>query len=169
MIIGARHRQIYALPMPETPRNPQPSTRSPKHREACQTADRRKRSRLKLNDAARPVMEPEDGPSHRIAAAARLASDFLWSDLPPGPAAQELAAPSLPRFVTISALAMALGVNERTIRRGIQKGLIRTAPLGGRLVRIPAHEVDRLIAGEPLPAPGGRKEDQSVTDINDYS
>ena len=101
--------------------------------------------------------DPDDGTSRSIAAAPIPVSDFLWSDLPPGPAAQELAAPSLPRFVTISALAMALGVNERTIRRGIQKGLIRTAPLGGRLVRIPMHEVDRLIAGEPLPAPEDSK------------
>ena len=115
-----------------------------------------------------PPVRPVE-PGRPASPEARLASDFLWSDLPAAPAAQELAAPSLPRFVTIVALAAALGVNERTIRRGIKKGLIRTAPLGGRLVRIPVHEVDRLIAGEPLPAPGGRKEDQSVTDINDYS
>ncbi len=124
------------------------------------------RLRSAPDDKVSQVVKPAE-PFRPASPEARLASDFLWSDLPPGPAAQESAAPPLPRFVTISALAAALGVNERTIRRGIQKGLIRTAPLGRRLVRIPAHEVDRLIAGEPLPASGGRKEDQSVMDIND--
>ncbi len=47
-------------------------------------------------------------------------------------------------FVTIDEFATLLGCSTKTIRRRIADGSIRTAPLGGRSIRIPVTELDRL-------------------------
>ncbi len=48
-------------------------------------------------------------------------------------------------FHTIEAVAVMLGVSARTVRRRVRDGAIRKAPLGGRLVRIPDSEIERLL------------------------
>lgn len=45
---------------------------------------------------------------------------------------------------TADEVAGLLRVDLRTVRRYIERGLIRTVPVG-RLVRIPAEEVDRIM------------------------
>ena len=59
-----------------------------------------------------------------------------------------------PVLLTISEVAAALRVNEKTVRRRIKDGTIRKVQLGGRLVRIASDELIRLAAGDPLTAPG---------------
>jgi excisionase family DNA binding protein len=49
-----------------------------------------------------------------------------------------------PAFFTVDEMAALLGVSHKTIYRRLEDGLIRRAPLGGRLIRIPASELDRL-------------------------
>ena len=51
---------------------------------------------------------------------------------------------SLTRFLTIDEAAALLGVSTRTIRRRLKDGSLRKALLGGRAVRIPASELNRL-------------------------
>ena len=58
-----------------------------------------------------------------------------------------------PVLLTIAEVAAALRMSEKSVRRRIKAGLIRTAPTGGRLVRISSDELRRLAAGEPLEAP----------------
>ena len=48
------------------------------------------------------------------------------------------------RFLTVEEMAALLGVSVRTVRRRLQDGSLRRAPLGGRAVRIPATELGRL-------------------------
>lgn len=50
-----------------------------------------------------------------------------------------------PCLFTVDEVASALRVSTKTVRRRIAAGLIRTADLGGRLVRIPAAELRRLL------------------------
>ena len=51
---------------------------------------------------------------------------------------------SLTRFLTIDEAAALMGVSTRTIRRRLKDGSLRKALLGGRAVRIPASELNRL-------------------------
>lgn len=51
-------------------------------------------------------------------------------------------------FLTIDEVAALLCVSTRTVRRRLESGALRRAPLGGRIVRIPAAELNRL-AGYP--------------------
>jgi excisionase family DNA binding protein len=52
-------------------------------------------------------------------------------------------------FLTIYEMAALLGTSTKTIRRRIADGSIRRAPLGGRSVRIPVTELDRLSGMTP--------------------
>ena len=52
--------------------------------------------------------------------------------------------------VTLDEVARQLRVCPKTVQRRIKAGLIRKAPLGGRLVRIASDELRRLLAGLPL-------------------
>jgi excisionase family DNA binding protein len=56
-------------------------------------------------------------------------------------------------LLTIAEVAAALRMSEKSVQRRIKAGVIRTAPTGGRLVRISSDELRRLAAGEPLEAP----------------
>jgi excisionase family DNA binding protein len=56
----------------------------------------------------------------------------------------------VPVLLTIGEVAAALRMSEKSVRRRIQAGVIRTAPTGGRLVRISSDELRRLAVGEPL-------------------
>jgi excisionase family DNA binding protein len=82
----------------------------------------------------------------------------------PRTAAPLVAPPAVPprasaaTFHTVTAVAELLGVSRRTIDRRIREGLIRTVPMGGRLVRISSDELERLAAGTALPRPGGADE-----------
>jgi excisionase family DNA binding protein len=58
-----------------------------------------------------------------------------------------------PVLLTIAEVAAALRMSEKSVQRRIKAGVIRTAPTGGRLVRISSDELRRLAAGEPLEAP----------------
>lgn len=51
---------------------------------------------------------------------------------------------SLPIFLTVAEVAGLLSVSEKTVRRRIKAKLLHTVALEGRLVRIPATELDRL-------------------------
>jgi excisionase family DNA binding protein len=53
-------------------------------------------------------------------------------------------------LLTIDEVAIRLNISTKSVRRRIKAGLIRKASLGGRTVRIPPDEVQRLIAGTPL-------------------
>jgi excisionase family DNA binding protein len=68
----------------------------------------------------------------------------VWTEAPePRPA---------PVLLTIGEVAAALRMSEKSVRRRIKAGVIRTAPTGGRLVRISSDERLRLVAGEALGA-----------------
>jgi hypothetical protein len=75
---------------------------------------------------------------------------------PLSPAAARPAHPSLPSGLnpgTASGACPAghrLRMSEKSVRRRIKAGVIRTAPTGGRLVRISSDELLRLAAGDPL-------------------
>jgi excisionase family DNA binding protein len=56
-------------------------------------------------------------------------------------------------LLTVGEVAVALRMSEKSIRRRIKSGIIRTAPTGGRLVRISSDELRRLAAGDPCQAP----------------
>lgn len=58
-----------------------------------------------------------------------------------------------PVLLTIGEVAAKLRMSEKSVRRRIKAGVIRTAPTGGRLVRISSDELLRLAAGDPLEAP----------------
>ena len=58
-----------------------------------------------------------------------------------------------PALLTIPKVAAWLGTSEKTVRRRIKEGVIRTVPMGGRLVRIAPDEVRRLARGDPAPEP----------------
>lgn len=60
-------------------------------------------------------------------------------------------------LLTPRAAADRLGVSYPTLKQWIYKGSIRTRPTAGGHHRIPAGEIDRLLAasGRPLPAPRG--------------
>lgn len=49
-----------------------------------------------------------------------------------------------PVFHTVDEVARTLGVSGKTIARRIREGVIRTVPMGGRLVRISSAELQRL-------------------------
>ena len=55
-----------------------------------------------------------------------------------------------PVFHTVEAVARRLGVSAKTIARRIRDGVIRKAPMGGRLVRISSAELQRLAGGGPI-------------------
>ena len=50
-------------------------------------------------------------------------------------------------LLTLDEVAAALGMSKKSVQRRIKAGLIRKAPLGGRLVRISSDEVRRLAGG----------------------
>jgi excisionase family DNA binding protein len=52
------------------------------------------------------------------------------------------------RFLTVPEVAAILGVSEKTVQRRLRAGLLRQAPLGGRIVRVPAAELARLAGTE---------------------
>ena len=52
-------------------------------------------------------------------------------------------------FLSVEQMAAYLGVSTKTIYRRLADGTIRKAPLGSRLIRIPASEIDRLDGSEP--------------------
>jgi excisionase family DNA binding protein len=54
--------------------------------------------------------------------------------------------PSDPVLLTLDEVAAALGMSKKSVQRRIKSGLIRKAPIGGRLVRISADELRRLTA-----------------------
>jgi hypothetical protein len=76
-------------------------------------------------------------------AAARPAHPSLPSGLNPGTASG--ACPAGHRRSPAT-----LRMSEKSVRRRIKAGVIRTAPTGGRLVRISSDELLRLAAGDPL-------------------
>jgi excisionase family DNA binding protein len=91
-------------------------------------------SPLSLDALNRPLSPP--------AARAGSPSRLIWIEEPePRPA---------PVLLTIAEVAVALRMSEKSVRRRIKAGVIRTAPSGGRLVRISSDELLRLIAGTPL-------------------
>ena len=67
----------------------------------------------------------------------------------------------MPSFVTTAEAAEILGVSPRTIRRRIQDGSLRKAPLSGRAVRIPTAELSRLAYAE---APSSRANEANIGD-----
>lgn len=54
-----------------------------------------------------------------------------------------------PAFFTVPEFAEILGVSTKTVRRRLTIGTIQRAPLGGRVVRIPASELSRLAGVSP--------------------
>jgi excisionase family DNA binding protein len=70
---------------------------------------------------------------------------------PVEPDKSERAAASI--LLTVAEVATRLRVSEKTVRRRIKEGVIRTVPIGGRLTRISPDELHRVTAGEPLPTP----------------
>ena len=77
---------------------------------------------------------------------------------------QEVAPPAggPPVFHTVEAVARTLGVSAKTIARRIREGVIRKAPMGGRLVRISSAELQRL-AGGGASDPGIRDREVSMS------
>jgi excisionase family DNA binding protein len=61
--------------------------------------------------------------------------------------------PSALVLLTIAEVAAALRMSQKSVRRRIKAGVIRTVPIGGRLVRISSDELRRLAAGAPLVTP----------------
>ena len=57
-----------------------------------------------------------------------------------------------PVLLTVAEVAAALGMSEKSVRRRIKAGVIRKAPIGGRLVRISSEELRRLGAAAPFDA-----------------
>jgi excisionase family DNA binding protein len=53
-------------------------------------------------------------------------------------------------LLTVAEVAAALRMSQKSVRRRIKAGVIRTVPIGGRLVRISSDELHRLAAGAPL-------------------
>ena len=51
------------------------------------------------------------------------------------------------RFLTVPEVAALLGVSQKTVNRRLRAGLLRKAPLGGRIVRITATEFARFAGG----------------------
>jgi excisionase family DNA binding protein len=69
----------------------------------------------------------------------------VWTEPPePRPA---------PVLLTIAEVAAKLRMSEKSVRRRIKTGVLRTAPTGGRLVRISSDELLRLATGEAPVAP----------------
>jgi excisionase family DNA binding protein len=56
-------------------------------------------------------------------------------------------------LLTIPEVAALLRMSEKSVRRRIKDGVIRTAQTGGRLVRISSDEVLRLTASDPPEEP----------------
>jgi excisionase family DNA binding protein len=89
-----------------------------------------------LDALNRPLPQP--------AACAASPSPLIWIEEPePRPA---------PVLLTIGEVAAKLRMSEKSVQRRIKAGVIRTAPTGGRLVRISSAELLRLAAGDPLEA-----------------
>jgi excisionase family DNA binding protein len=55
-----------------------------------------------------------------------------------------------PVFFTPQELGDILKISERTVRLAIEAGEIRATRLGKRVIRVPQHEVDRLLRSEPV-------------------
>ncbi|HEX2940355.1 MAG TPA: helix-turn-helix domain-containing protein [Rhodopila sp.] len=55
--------------------------------------------------------------------------------------------PAPPVLLTLQEVAQRLNISEKSVQRRIKAGLIRKTPLGGRLVRVAAAELQRLTAG----------------------
>lgn len=55
-----------------------------------------------------------------------------------------------PVLLTIGEVAVRLRMSKKSVQRRIKSGVIRTAPTGGRLVRISSDELLRLATGPPL-------------------
>lgn len=49
-----------------------------------------------------------------------------------------------PILLTIAEVAVELRMSQKSVRRRIKKGVIRKAPIGGRLVRISSEELRRF-------------------------
>jgi excisionase family DNA binding protein len=63
---------------------------------------------------------------------------------------QDPKTPARPTLHTIEEVAKELRVSTKTVRRRIRDGIIRTVPIGGRLVRISSDELRRLLSGPGL-------------------
>lgn len=56
-------------------------------------------------------------------------------------------------YLTIDEFAALLGISSRTVRRRLKNRSLRKVALGGRVVRIPASELDRLEGIAPQEQP----------------
>jgi excisionase family DNA binding protein len=63
--------------------------------------------------------------------------------------------PEQPEFVTISQVARRLQVSPQTVRRWISEGVLRAVRIRKEW-RVYSHELDRLLAQAPSPAPEGQ-------------
>src|ERR1700722_20365466 len=92
-----------------------------------------------------PLSDPLDPPPHRAMPYGGGPYALFEADEPERPLE--------PVLLTIGEVAARLRMSEKSVRRRIKDGVIRIAPMGGRLVRISSGEVRRLTAGEPIPGP----------------
>jgi excisionase family DNA binding protein len=91
-------------------------------------------SPVSLDALNRPLLPPS-------AARTDISVAPVWTEPPePRPA---------PVLLTIGEVAAALRMSEKSVRRRIKNGVIRTAPISGRLVRISSDELRRLAVGAP--------------------
>jgi excisionase family DNA binding protein len=56
--------------------------------------------------------------------------------------------PPEPTLLTLHEVAAALGMSIKSVQRRVKSGVIRKAPIGGRLVRISSDELRRLAGGD---------------------
>jgi len=92
-----------------------------------------------------PFSDLRDPPTRRATPVARGDDDpygLLGTEEPERPPA--------PSLLTLGQVAARLRMSEKSVRRRIKSGAIRTAPTGGRLVRISSDELLRLTASGPL-------------------
>jgi excisionase family DNA binding protein len=62
-------------------------------------------------------------------------------------------APLQSSWLTVDQVAAQLGMSRRTVFRLIEQGLLQVARVSGRLVRVPAQSVDRLME-QSMAGPG---------------
>lgn len=90
-----------------------------------------------------PLSDPRDPPPRHMTPRGGNPFALFGTDEPDQPPE--------PVLLTIGEVAARLRMSEKSIWRRIKDGVIRIAPMGGRLVRISSDEVRRLTAGEPIP------------------
>ncbi len=82
---------------------------------------------------------PAESGTRQLEAASGAAGTLADPDIPDGCPAE--------RFLTVPEVATILGVSAKTVCRRLRTGLLRKAPLGGRIVRIAAAELARFAGG----------------------